>query len=366
MTKSILLGALLALTTSAMAAPNYDYEDNTMVLGMEHPTEDDTPSVLPLRCGFYDDSKRNQLTLYVVVGELYEIEGGAFYSDKLFDTRFIQVKLPYDQMGNTAVVDGRRVTVGYYDMLKNDWVLHAEEGTVTVVETAEHVYDVEVNVVDHTRNLMLGGHICHTDAWRWRDYNEERPNPNQFELKYGAEVREHHDILSCLVIEDNPDLPVIYLIDQPNITMLGQIRKLADDQYVIIQMPTSLMDGMIKGFSGWSDDELTVTYKGVDYNHSGSKNDETCYGGNVQMVTYDRDAHLIEINSTIYTMMSENLSNLLLHYAGSFVVNGEQSGIDNIDMDPSASTYYNLQGQRVNRPESNRIVIRNGKKVICL
>lgn len=355
----------MALSASAMAMPDFDYEDNTMVLSAVNPKPGDSPSTLPLRCGFYDESVNDRLTLYVVVGELYEIEGGAFYSDKLFDTRFIQVTIPSAQLGATATVDGEQVTVSYYDMMSDDWLLHAEEGWVSVSETAEHVYDVELQVSDNTHNLALGGHICHTDAWRWRDYNEVRPNPNQFELKYGGEVREHHDILSCLVDESNPDLPKFYLIDQPGITKLRQIRNLSDDQYVIIQMPPSLMDGMIKGFSGWSDDQLTVTYKGIDYNHSGCQNDETCYGGNVQMVTYDRDAHLIEINSTIYTMMAEDYSNLLLHYAGSFVVNGEQSGIDNIDMDPSASTYYNLQGQRVNRPESNRIVIRNGKKVIC-
>lgn len=361
MNKYLLLSAFMAIMTTASAMPDISYEDNTMTFTRLGESSEYDPSVLPLRCGFYDESDSKSLTLYVCVGELYEVEGGTFYSDDLFDTRFVQVNLPYAQIGSEAAIDGCNVTVSFYDMITDSWLVHGEEGTVIVNQTDEHIYDVEFRVADYTNGAIIGGHYCHTDAWRWRDYNEERPNPNQFELKKNGIVQEQHDLLSCVVDERNAEIPVFYLADEPGLTSVEEVLGLKPRQYVIIKMPTSLMDGLIKGFSGWSDDNMTVTFNGVDYNHSGCINDETCYGGNVQIADWNHEEGTIEINSMIFTMIQEDYCNMILHYAGSFVVDGTEEAICNIQTDAAQGFCFDLMGRLQATRSSHSFVICNGK-----
>lgn len=362
MNKILLLLAFMATSVLGVAMPQLNYEDNTMVLSNLNPEPGDEPTVLPLRCAFYNETSQ-YLDLYLCVGELYETEGGAFYSDDLYDTRFIEVMLPWNRVGTETSVDGENAVVGFYDMLADDWVFIADEGTLLVKTTnTEHIYDVELQVADHTNNKALGAHMCQTDEWRWRDYTEERPVQNEFTLTKNGEVVDHHEILSCVVDESNPQLPVFYLADQPNLSTIEAVQALNLEQYVIIQMPTSLMDGLMKGFSGWSDDNLTVTYKGINYNHSGCLHDETCYGGNVAMIDYNHDTKHIEVNSMIFTMVQDGYRNMNLHYDGSFVVNGEV-GISNLDAPGSEGPCYNLWGHRTNHA-TNGVIISNGKKQI--
>lgn len=364
MNKLLLLSALMAATTTTMAMPELSYEDNTMVFTHIDPEPGYEPTELQLRCGFYDETDTNYLTLYVCVGELYEYEGGAFYSDDLFDTRFVEVILPWDKLDAPVAIDGNEVQLGFYDMISDSWPVIAEEGTVTVSRIAEHIYDVEFQAADYQQGNAIGGHICRTDEWRWRDYNEERPNPNQFELKRNGYVIDQHGILSCVVDECNEELPVFYLADQPGLNSVDEVLSLENDQYVIIQMPLELMDGMIKGFSGWSDDSMTVTYKGIGYNHSGCMNDELCYGGNVQVAYWDHEVGTIEINSMIFNMIEEGNCNMILHYEGSFVIDGSsEEAISDIQAEAADGRCFDLMG-RLTRPASHSFMIRDGKILI--
>ena len=363
MNNILLLSALLATATTATAMPELSYENNTMVFTHIDPEPGYEPSVLQLRCGFYDESDPDYLILFVCVGELYEYVGGAFYSDDLFDTRFVEVILPWDKLDAPVAIDGNEIMLGFYDMISDSWPVIADEGTVTVSKIDEHVYDVEFQAADHEQGNAIGGHICRTDAWRWRDFNEERPNPNQFELKKNGYVINQHDILSCVVDESDAELPVFYLADQQGLTSVDEVLALENDQYVMIQMPLELMDGMIKGFSGWSDDSMTVTYKGIGYNHSGCMNDELCYGGNVQVAYWDHDTGTIEINSMIFAMVEEDYCNMNLHYEGAFVINGNSDeAISNIQAEPTNGQCFDLMG-RLTRPASHSFMIRDGKKL---
>ena len=356
------------LGQSVPEMPDLDYQDNTMILTDIYPDKNTEAETFQLRCGFYDESNPDSLTLYVCIGELYEYEGGPFYSDDLYDTFVIRVTLPADSVGAPVTIDGQDITADYYDIYTHSWKFNATTGTLTVIPGDDHVYDVEVRAMDLERYTALGAHICRKEAWRWRDYNEERPNPNQFDLKKGGQVKAHHDILSCVVDDTDSQLPVFYFADQPDLESIDDITALDPAQYVRIQMPVSLMDGMIKGFSGWSDDSMTVTYNGYDYNHSNCLHDETCYGGNVQMVEYDTDSHHIIINSTIYTMIFEDYCNMSLHYEGPYVVNGSVDAISQTSVaQPSASTtiFFDLCGRRVQHPTSRSFIFTiDGQKIV--
>ncbi len=361
MNKFLLLSALMAAATTATAMPELSYEDNTMVFTQIDPEPGYEPSVLQLRCGFYDESNPDYLTLFVCVGELYEYEGGAFYSDDLFDTRCAGVVRSWDKRGAPVAVGGNEVQLGLYDMISDSWPVIADEGTVTVSKTGDHIYDVEFQAADYQQGNAIGGHICRTDEWRWRNYNEERPNPNQFELKKNGYVISQHDILSCVVDESNADLPVFYLADQQGLNSVDEVLALENDQYVIIQMPLYLMDGMIKGFSGWSDDSMTVTYKGIAYNHSGCMNDEVCYGGNVQVAYWDHEVGTIEINSMIFTMIHEAHCNMNLHYDGQFVIdNPADDAISGVGAESTATpAFYDLYGRKATAQSGGKIMIGN-------
>ncbi|MBQ0056817.1 MAG: choice-of-anchor J domain-containing protein [Bacteroidales bacterium] len=327
----------------------------------------------PLRCGFYDESRADSLTLYVCIGELYEAEGLAFYSDKLYDTYFIRIRMPRQCLGDTIAIDGQTVRADYYSLLgKGDrWKMFASTGRLWVSETAPHVYGVWLEAMDTERYCALGARYTFTDAWRWQDFTAERPHPNQFELKKSATVKAHHDILSCVADRTDAGIPAFYFADQEGLVSVSQVEALDPLHYVRIQMPVSLMDGLIKGFSGWSNDDMTVTYCGVNFNHSGCQHDETCYGGNVQMVSID-DSQL-NINSTVYTMSPQNkndqfyMHNLYLHYEGAYIEDdgtaiSQLRHTSDLALPPTARDLY---GRPV-RPSSSRPslpVIVGGRKI---
>ena len=118
---------------------------------------------------------------------------------------------------------------------------------------------------------------------------------------------------------------------------------------------------MIKGFSGWSDDSMTVTYKGIAYNHSGCMNDEVCYGGNVQVAYWDHEVGTIEINSMIFNMIEEHNCNMNLHYEGAFVIDeNSKEAISDIQAETADGRCFDLMG-RLTRPASHSFMIRDGK-----
>lgn len=319
----------------------------------------------PLVCGFYDESDADQLTLYVCIGELYEYEGGPFYSDKVNDTYYIKVSLPKALAdGEEHAVNASDVTVDYYDLMSHSWLLNATQGTLSVKETAPHVYSVDVKALDPRTSVALAARYVRPEEWRFRDFTEVRPDPSVFDLTSGGRVVEHHDILSCVVDQSNPDLPVFYLADEAGITTVADVEALDAKKYVSIACPTSLMDGLMKGFSGWANDDLTVTYMGLDYNHSNCQHDETCFGGNVAVLEYDTDNNHVIINSKIFTMTQYNKYNMTIHYDGPFSVDNHVAGIHDVN-ESSAQTgnAYNLQGQLVNATAKG-IIIHGGRKIL--
>lgn len=317
----------------------------------------------PMNCAFYDEADEDNLTLYLCVGKLFDYDGQEFYSDVLYNTYNVKLTLPKSAVdAGEQVIDGTTIAAQYYDIIYKDRLVVATSGTVKVDKVGDHLYSVDIRMLDNSTGIAVGANYSHTETWLMRDYNVERPNPSQFELKKSGRVVTHHDILSCVVDQSNEDVPVFYLVDQENVKSVAEVQALPNDIYVRISMPAELMDGMMKGFSGWSNDDMTVTYKGIDYNHSGCQHDDTCYGGNVQVVEYDTDNNKVEINATIFTMILEDRCNMNLHYAGPFVVNDVSTCIKNVDADVDARL-YNLQGQRIARPVKG-IVISNGRKVL--
>ena len=364
MKKLLLLAACLSTAMTVAGMPDLSYEDNTMVFSHINPEPGYEPTVLPLRCAFYDESDAERLALYLVVGELYEYEGGAYYSDKLPDTRYVRVELPTAKVGTTIPVNGRTASVDFWDMIDDEWLVKGQSGELTVKQTGTHIYDVDFKASDLRTGNMVGGHMCQTEEWRWRDYNEVRPNPCQFDVKKNGMVVEHHPIESCVADITDPELPIIYLTDEAGCTEPQQVTDLDARRYVRIQMPARLMDGNIKGFSGWSNDSLTVTFNGIDYNHSGCQNDERCWGGNVEMVTFDTDNQQIEVNSRIFTMVAEGHADLVIHYEGRMAVYDANNaeGISTVNAEATAGRYYDLQGRALSRPSTHGLIIgRDGR-----
>lgn len=341
--------------------PELGYYDNTMYLTLISPSPDDTPTEFQLRCGFYDESSADSLTLYYVIGQLYEVPEGVFYSDKLHDTWFIRVKLPRPLVGDSIDLHNSGVTVDYYDLLTYSWAFHATDGFVKVTASDNHVYGLELQAMDLTRGLALGARYCNTDTWRWRDYNEIRPNPNQLELKKNGYVQSQLALLSCVVDESNPEIPVFYLSDQPSLTHVSDLEGLPTTSYIRIQMPVELMDGMIKGFSIWRNDDMTITYNGYDYNYSNCQHDETCYGGNVQVLDYDKETSHLEINSMIFTMIHEDHCNMNLHYDGQFVIdNPADDAISGVGAESTATpAFYDLYGRKATAQNGGKVMIGN-------
>lgn len=362
--------------------PDITAQNNTIVLVNAESGESLFAEGLPykpLQCGFYDETDDEMLTLYVCIGELYEYEEGPFYSDKVNDTYYIKLALPKTMVDGTEHNIGQDgVRVEYYDLLSHSWWMDATSGTVKVSENAEHVYEVDIRALDARSYIALAARYCRPEAWRFHDFNEVRPNPSQFELTKSGRVIEHHDILSCVVDQSKPELPVFYFADQADLTTVEAIMTLDEDEYITVQCPTSLMDGLMKGFSGWANDDLTISYMGLDYNHSGCAHDETCYGGNVAVMQYDTINNLVNINAKIFTMTQYNMYNMTLHYEGPFTVdNHTATGIENV-IERSAMPLaeqqwgkngklhrgtYNLSGQRVGAGYKG-IVIKNGKKMV--
>lgn len=352
--------------------PAIECADNTIVLIDSDTGESlygETIGYKPLVCGFYDEKNEENLTLYVCIGELYEYEGGPFYSDKVNDTYYVKVTLPKSLAdGEEHAINAKDITVDYYDMMSHSWLLHATKGSIKVQETAPHVYTVDVKALDANTSVALAARYVRSDEWRWRNFNELRPNPSQFELTSGGRVVEHHDVLSCVVDMSDANIPVFYLADEAGLTTVAQVKALNNKKYVSISCPTSLMDGLMKGFSGWANDDLTVTYMGINYNHSGCQNDATCYGGNVAVMEYDTENNRVNISSKIFTMTQYNMYNCTIHYEGEFSVDNSTTGIDAATMDtvePRYSQSYNLQGQRISSESGYKgIMIKNGKKVL--
>lgn len=337
----------------------YDYNTEAMVEYEQH----------PLCCGFYDEESSDEdITLYVCIGELYEKEGGEFYSDDVNRTYHMRITMPREDIGKERVtIDDNSVKVDYYSILTEGFRMHADTGWLKVTEIAPHVYNVVIEATDLSNLYALCGHYAYEDAWRWRDYNEKRPGPaNEWILKLGADINEQHPIKSVVVDNSNAALPVMYFGEVEGLSTVYDITSLPAEQFVRIQMPASLMDGLYKGFSGWANDDLTVTYKGYDYNHSGCLHDDTCFGGNVQMVTFDLDNQYMNVNSTIFTMIHEGRNNLNLHYEGSFCIDNAASGIEEIYGDENEyenANIYNLAGQRVGK-DYRGVIIKNGRKYL--
>lgn len=346
--------------------PNITCSDNTITLVDAESLESlyYEADYKPLVCGFYDEKDAEKLGLYVCIGELYEYEGGPFYSDKVNDTYYIKINMPKALVdGEEHAIDAKDITVDYYDMMTHSWLLHATQGTLKVKETAPHVYTVDVKALDARTSVALAARYVRPDEWRFRDFNELRPNPSVLDLTSGGRVIEHHDLVSCVVDQSDPELPVFYLAEEPNMNSLTDIMALDAKKYVRISCPTSLMDGLMKGFSGWANDDLTVTYMGIDYNHSGCQHDDTCYGGNVAVYEYDTENNNVNISSKIFTMTQYNMYNMTIHYEGPFVVDGSvDDGISNVYANENGNI-YNIAGQRVN-DNAKGIVIKNGKKFL--
>lgn len=366
------------INISGPEMPDITASDNTITLVNAETLESlygEQMPYKPLLCGFYDEKDADMLTLYLCIGQLYEYEEGPFYSDKVNDTYYIRMMLPKtmtDGAEHNIGADG--VAVDYYDLLSHQWMMHATSGTVKVSKIGEHVYEAEIKALDSHNYIAMAARYCHTEAWRMHDYNEQRPNPSQFELTKSGRVMEHYDILSCVVDQSNPELPVFYFADVANLNTIEDITALDQKKYITVQCPTSLMDGLMKGFSGWANDDLTISYMGLLYNHSGCAHDETCYGGNVAVLQYDTTDNLVNINAKIFTMTQYNMYNMALHYEGPFCIDNQSStGIDNVSNDglytnkgSNENQYrdaFNLSGQRVNAGYRG-IVIKNGKKVV--
>lgn len=352
--------------------PNITAADNTIVLVNAETLESlygDGVPYKPLLCGFYDEKDDDLLTLYLCIGQLYEYEEGPFYSDKVNDTYYIRMTLPKSMVdGMEHAIGMDDIVVDYYDLLSHQWVFNATSGAVRVSQTADHVYEVDIKALDSHSFTALAARYCHTDAWRMHDYNEQRPDPSQFEFTKSGRVMDHHDILSCVVDQTNPDLPVFYFADEEGLTTVAEVKALDQKRYITIQCPTELMDGLMKGFSGWANDDLTISYMGLLYNHSNCQHDETCYGGNVAVLQYDTENNKLTINAKIFTMTQYNMYNMALHYEGGFSAEGGSTGVTNVndddnDNDDVRRGIFNLSGQRVS-PSYKGIVIKDGKKVM--
>lgn len=356
----------LDITQPLPPMPEILTPENTMkMISMDEPNNEELMLQFNMRCGFYDETDAEKLTVYACIGELYEYEGGAFYSDDLYDTFVVKMVLNKSDMGKELSIENGEVSLDFYNIYEHAWTFSGTHGTVSVSDMGNHRYGIEAAAMDLGTMQAMVAHMHQTDTWRWRDYNEERPDPNQFDIKKNGRVTSHHDILSCVVDESNPELPVIWLASKEGLTTVSEVVTLANTEYVRIQIPASLMDGLYKGFSGWSDDNLTVTYKGVNYNHSGCANDETCYGGNVIVESYDRDNLRINISSTIFTMISENYSNMNLHYKGAFVFDNTASGIATVaDAMDANHTVFDLNGRQMHRPLKGMMMVDKRKIIL--
>lgn len=319
---------------------------------------------MAMRCAFYDESNPDSLTLHLCIGQLYELEGGPFYSDDLFNTYHLTLRVPRSIVGQgEQKVDGTNIMAKFYTIDTHRYEFVATTGSVEVSASpvGDHCYKVHFKGLDNVRSVALETIVNYADAWRWRDYNEERPHPSQYEVRAQSVVREHYDILSCVVDMSNETLPVFYLASQADLTTVAQVTALEPQQYVSIQCPTSLMDGNIKGFSALKNDDLTITFRGNAYCKSGTVNDAMCYGGNVQVVEFDMTKPYLEINSTIYSMIPESLNSLYIHYEGGFVVDNP-AAIETLSAPTQSSRQaYDVMGRPVSRPTQGQLYIRQGQ-----
>lgn len=346
--------------------PEMPVTDNRLYV-LDVDSEEDMASY-PVRCGFYDEQETT-LRLWNCVGELYETEGGPFYSDDVNNTLYLKLSIPQELVGDTVTIGTEGVDVSFYSMYSHSVEFTATRGKLCVKHISDNIYDVFFLGFDDDTQKALSMKFCVKDQWRWRNYNEERPNPSQYELKLSGKVNGHSDILSCVADLSNAEIPVFYLADTEGLTTVEAVKALGEKtgKYVVISMPVQYNADGIKGFSVVRNDDMYVIYNGVKYNYSSVSltNDEVAYGGNVQLVEFDVDARFVNINSTIFTMISEGYNSLYLHFDGHFAIDNAADGISSVTIDNTADmNIYDLQGRKVTAPVKGQLYIMGGKKIV--
>lgn len=347
--------------------PELNVEPNSMK--MVNLLDEDDSRTLPMRCGFYEDDDPYLLTLYPCIGELYEYEEGPYYFADRYSTYHFCITIPRYMIGKTQEIGSDEdLTVRYYDVLAGKWLVdESTSGTVLVEQTGDHMYSVSLKVLDANTLYAVAANFTPTEAWRWHDYSDERPNPNEYKLVRGGKYSAVHAINSCVVDATDADLYKVYLCNSIGVTSVAAMESLpaSAPKPVVLTFGKEMNNGEIWGFSRVKNEHhvASILYEGVLYDPYSTDID----GGNITPLLSE-DTRRITINSTIFgistIMFNGGYPNMSLHYEGMFVLESTTDGINDLSA-PSrtAAPSFNLLGQRIDGQRPG-IVIRNGKKYL--
>lgn len=322
---------------------------------------------LPMRCGFYKNDG-DVLTLYPAVGELYTYDGGPFYTDDLPKTYYYEVIIPRTLLGSEQQIDGTNgISVRYYDIMREEWLLCATSGTLKVVEKQNGTYAIDLRALDSETYNAVAMNFDTNDTWRWREYGEMRPNPNVHKLTRSGKEYEVQYLNSCVMDTSDDSVARLYFCTTPNVTTVAQMQQLPADDHslVVIEITRERMNGNYLSFSMTRNDPslvLNIHYNGEVYNSSRTDID----GGNA-CIEYDAEAKHIDATSMLFSLHSPMIEggypNWSLKYEGAYSEDSTASGIAHVEAEKAGMYIYNLAGQRVS-DSAKGIVIKNGKKYI--
>lgn len=277
---------------------------------------------LPMRCGFYKNEGET-LTLYPAIGELYTYEGGPFYTDDLPRTYYYEITMPRNLVGTEQQINGTNgISVRYYDIMREEWMLTATSGTITVVDKGNGTYAIDLRALDIDRYNAVAMNFNTDETWRWREYGEYRPNPNVHKLTRGGKDYEVKELNSCVMDTTDDNFARLYFCTTPNITTVEQMNQLpADDKsLVVIEITKERMNGNYLSFSMTRNNPeliLNIYYNGEQY--SSSRNDID--GGNA-CIEYNPETKQIDATSMLFTLTSYTIDggypNWSLKYNGTY------------------------------------------------
>lgn len=347
--------------------PDFNLQPNTMQL-INLDGDEMQERKLPMRCGFYK-SEDDVLTLYPAIGELYTYDGGPFYTDDLPKTYYYEIIIPRNLLGSEQQIDGANgISVRYYDIMREEWMVTATSGTITVTEKTNGTYAIDLIALDSNTYNATAMNFDTNDTWRWREYGEMRPNPNVHKLSRSGKDYEVQYLNSCVMDTSDDTVARLYFCTTPGITTVAQMQQLpADDQsLVMIEITKERMNGYYLSFSMTRNDPslvLNIHYNGEVYNSSRTDLD----GGNA-CIEYDAEAKTIDASSMLFSLPSPMINggypNWSLKYNGTYSEDSTASGITHAEADKhTPATLYNLAGQRVNS-NAKGFIIKNGKKYI--
>ena len=255
-----------------------------------------------LRSAFYDNTKGDDLTLYVCAGNMS-------WGTEIGDTYHLTITLPKSSVGKMLNLYEGEAEVKYYDINTQTTLCTASSGELQVTETDENTYTVYLRAFDRKSQIAFSAKYNKT----WKDYNAVKPNPNQ----YSVGTDNVTSLGSCVVDADNSDSVKIYLAHAEGVKTVEAMQALTDEQPIVISTKAEYLTGALKGFSQVKDKSININFRGNDYNYNSTNTDSVtnAIGGNLGgTIVGDQ----ITIDFTIYSVISEENHNVKGHFSGTF------------------------------------------------